>query len=304
MKNSRTIAFLLLFLLLENLVGCVGTQTFTTAARAGDTVALPVGWLNLKRENLTITITPSSGAPVTYLPNDPAVRGVVKLYPDPSSGLVVGERTGQDLGNSDSVIAGNINGYVTNGDREWWQSSIFLDLPSSLPSGKAVVSVVDSTGAQVYPIYIDILPGTGSSNLFSVYGPMGSYTLNLPYVWPNVIKSLETTARYQVTFNSYQDANGNDVVPHSIQAEFTHMTGVGKPWVVNARGDIKNVIWSDDGTNLKVMVTPTKGKTLGLLVQEKFYIAGGITGLTLTNLKAYDINGNVMAGVTATVTQQ
>jgi hypothetical protein len=32
----------------------------------------------------------------------------------------------------------------------------------------------------------------------------------------------------------------------------------------------------------------------------KFYVTGGVTGVTVQSVKAYDVNGNLMAGVTAT----
>ena len=58
---------------------------------------------------------------------------------------------------------------------------------------------------------------------------------------------------------------------------------------------------------MKVMVTPTNGKPykkIAGLNQLRFYIAGGISGLTLTNMKAYDINGNLMSGITPNIQQQ
>ena len=306
MKLTRTWLLMILLALMSGVIGCAGTQTFTPAVRSGDTVALPVGWQQtLVRQNLTVTVTPSSGSPVTYLPNDPKVRAIINLYPDPSSGLVVGMQTGQDLGNNDAAMGRNVNNFITGGDREWWQTMILLDLLSSLPTGPATISFVDSTGVSVRSANVTIVPGTGSSNLFNVYYPWaGSSGFDLATTYPSALKTLERTGRYTVTFNTYQDASGLDVIPHSIQVEFTHTSGVGVPWVVNPRGDIKNVLWSDNGTNLKVIVTPTKAKTLLQgpgIAQLRFYIAGGITGLAQTDLKAYDVNGNLMSGVTATV---
>jgi hypothetical protein len=37
------------------------------------------------------------------------------------------------------------------------------------------------------------------------------------------------------------------------------------------------------------------------MIDFKFYISGGITGITPTNIKAYDINGNPVAGVIASI---
>lgn len=274
---------------------CVGTQTFTTAARQGETVALAVGWKKtLSRQNVTVTITPSSGSPVTYPPNDPKVRAIVNMYPDPASRTVVGTMTGQDLDYCANACTGDlIKSFVTQ-DNDWWQTVMMLDLPSTLPTGTATVSITDSAGTVIKPINIDILPGTSTSNLFEVHNNWGSTTKLLQY-WPDLLRSMERADRYTVTFT------GSGVIPHSIQMEFTRTPGVGVTWVVNPRGDIKNVIWHDDGTNITVMLTPTQGKTLTQLLDYKFYIAGGITSLTQTGLKAYDINGNLMSGITATV---
>ncbi len=61
------------------------------------------------------------------------------------------------------------------------------------------------------------------------------------------------------------------------------------------------MVWNDDGTNLTVILTPTQGVTLTQMLDFKFYIAGGITGLTQTSLKAYDVNGAPLSGVTASI---
>lgn len=304
MKLSQTWILMILLVLISGITGCAGTKTFTTAARAGDTVAVPIGWQkNLARQNLTVTITPASGSPVTYLPNDPKVRALINLYPDPSSGLVVGTQTAQNLGNNDYQLGNNINTLITGKDREWWQTILLLDLPTSLSIGLATISFSDSAGTNLRPANVEIIPGTGNSNLFNVYNPGESSSFDLLGLYPNALKSLERTTRYEITFNTYRDANGFEVIPHAIQVEFSRMPSVGKPWVINPRGDIKNVVWSDDGANLKVIVTPTNAVTLsstpGIANQFRFYIAGGIAGLTLTNLKAYDVQGNLMSGITA-----
>lgn len=309
MSPRSLIRIVIVNLLFPLLAACMGAQTFTPATRAGDTVALAVGWqLNLSRQNLTVTITPSSGSPVVYPPNDERVRAIINLYPDPSSGVVIGSQTNQNLGNDDAALGRNINNIVTSGDREWWQTMILLDLPASLPPGPATISMTDSAGASIRDSGVEVLPGTGNTNLFKIYYPwQGSGTYDFLTTYPNALKAMERTTRYAVTFNTYLDADGFDVIPHSVQLELTRASGIGVPWVVNARGDIKNVLWSDDGINMKVMVTPTRGRPFAKIAgisQLKFYIAGGVTGLTLTNLKAYDINGSLMTGITANIQQQ
>jgi hypothetical protein len=303
--NKPLLHLLMALSLLTGLAACVGVQTFTPAARQGDTVALAVGWnKNFSRANITVTITDAAGMVTTYAPNDSRVRGIINMYPDPASRAVVGTMTGQDLGYSATNTGYLINTLVTKNsigehDNDWRQSTMLLDLPGTMASGAATITIADSGGETIQPTSITIMPGTGSSNLFDVHFNGG--TLSLLSSWPQLLGSMERADNYTVTFSTYQDANGNYVIPHSIQMQFTHTPNVGKTWVVNPRGDIKNVVWNDDGTNLTVMLTPTQGMTLKQMLDFKFYLAGGITGLTQTSLKAYDVNGLPMSGVTASI---
>ena len=96
-------------------------------------------------------------------------------------------------------------------------------------------------------------------------------------------------------------------VPYAIQLDLTHDPdldngGAGRAHVANTRGDLKNAVWSDDGVNLRIILNPAKGTTLTRIKDFKVYVTGGITGLQLVNLKAVDINGNDIPGVTATIT--
>jgi hypothetical protein len=304
--NKPLLRLLMVLPLLTGLGACVGVQTFTPAARQGDTVALAVGWQkNLVRQNVTVTITDASGTVTTYAPNDSHVRGIINMYPDPASRAIVGTMTNQDLGYQATNTGNLINTFVTANstgehDSDWWQTTMLLDLPGTMAIGTATISIADSGGATIQPIYISVVPGTGSSNMFTFYAPWGG-TPSLLSNWPPLLGSMERADRYTVTFSTYQDTNGNYVIPHSIQMQFTHTPNVGKTWVVNPRGDIKNTVWNDDGTNLTVILTPTQGKTLRQMLDFKFYLAGGITGLTQTGLKAYDVNGLPMSGVTASI---
>lgn len=153
------------------------------------------------------------------------------------------------------------------------------------------------------PASVEILPGTSSKNLFNIYGTSGGYVFDALTQYPNALQQMERSKNFTVTFQTPKNPDTSDIMPHSLQAVFTHTAGVGVSMVINPRGDLKNVIWSDDGTNLKVMVTPPDGKTLINAIDLKFYVAGGITSFALvpSSLKAYDINGQLMAGVTANI---
>lgn len=275
------------------MTGCTATQSFSTAARAGDTVALAIGWNKpVNRNNLAVTFQPSSGAAVTYLPGDIHIRAVVQLPPDPLSQLIVGAETGQDFGKMEGSFLGPyINNYMTNKDAEWNQSVVYVDLPDALSPGSVGITLSGPTGTiNGQPIIVDVLPGTGAANNF--YVPYSTTGYAAGYWLPSV----ERRNYYTVTF-------AGTTIPNSIQIDLTHSVGAAIPWVVNPRGDLKNLSWNDDGsTNLRVMLTPSHGVPLAHMKQFKFYVAGGITGLAVASLVAYDAAGSLVAGITPTIT--
>ena len=298
--NIRRLAQVFILLpLVSWLAACVGFQSFTTAARPGETVALAIGWnKTLTRQNMTVTITPSSGAAITYAPNDPRVRAIMNLYPDPASRAVVGYKTNQALGGAGANIGNQIAGQITyntatgESDADYWQTTVFLDLPTTLPVGTATIAITGGTDAPLNPMHVEILPGSSVSNPFNIYtwsgANAGSYSLLS--LFPNALIAMERAPQSTVTFSGI-------IIPHSIQFDFSHTPAVGKTWIVNPRGDIKNVLWTDTGSNVRVILTPTAGTTLAQMIDFKFYISGGLTGITPTNLKAYDINGTPVSGV-------
>lgn len=279
-----------LIILLAALGGCVGAQTFHETARAGDTVAVAAGWKHyFTRDNITVTITPSSGSPIVYLPNDPAVRAAVNLYPDPLSSLLVSAETKQDLTPSAQTYASLVSGNFTQGDKDWWQTTVFVDLPSSLPTGGATISITNPQGESVSSD-VGIVAGVGQPTTFeATTGALNVYQL----------ASMERVGHYTIRFSG-------TTIPYAIQIDLLHGPdvdhgGTGRAYVVNPRGDIKNTAWKDDGSNLRVILTPVTGAALGTIKDYKFYVAGGITGLQLVNVKAIDVNGNPVTGVTAAV---
>jgi len=268
---------------------CTATSPFPIVARSGDTAMLPLGRVTgLTRQNVTITFAPSTGGAVVYGPKDPRIRAVVNLYPDPVSRLIVGTETQQGLGQEADTYGSLIGEELTGRDKDWWETLVYFDLPHSLPQGLANITVsgpkgvVNSQGAS-----IEILPGVGGQ-----YNPaLGIFDGNQVQ---NFLGLLERADHFTITFR------GN-TVPHSIQLELAHSPGIGKPWVANPRGDIKNTAWSDDGATLKVLLTPTHGQTLTNLADFKFYVAGNIAGLRVLSLKAYDVGGNAVADTFADV---
>jgi hypothetical protein len=278
------------FLLLTLLSGCVGSRTFHDLARAGDTVAVAAGWKHhYTRDNITVSITPSSGSTIVLPPNDPAVRAVINLYPDPVSSLVLSQETGQDLTPSAQTYAGLVNSSYTRGDKDWWQTSVFIDLPTTLPVGVAYIEIDNPQGEYVYS-EVEIVEGDGQPNTFqATFGSLSS----------NQMATMERVGHYTIRFSGA-------TIPFAIQIDLTHDPdvdhgGAGRAHVANPRGDLKGVAWKDDGSNMRVILTPAKRSVLGNMKEFKFYVAGGVTDLQVVNVKAVDLNGNPVAGITASI---
>jgi hypothetical protein len=288
--NKPATNYLIVMLSIFVLQGCVGARTFHEVARAGDTVAVAAGWKHyFSRDNITVTITPSSGSPIVYPPNDPAVRAAVNLYPDPLSSLLVSPQIGQDLTPSARTYASIVSNNYTNHDSDWWQTTVFVDLPDSLPSGTATISITNPQGESVSPT-VDIVDGVGQPNSFdATTGPINVSQL----------ASMERVGNYVVRF-------AGSTIPYAIQVEIVHDPdkahgGTGVAYVINPRGDIKNVTWSDTGSNLRVILIPAHGVVLSDMLDYKFYVAGGVNNLNVLSVKAVDVDGNPVSGVTASI---
>lgn len=272
------------------LSGCSGTQTFSTAVRAGDTVSHTVGMqTGVSRDNLTITFTPTAGgASTTYLPGDSAVRAVVNLYPDPVSRIIVGGGTGQELGTFANTYNAALENTLANQSKDWWSTMVVFDVPPSLPIGTYNVEMV-SNGNVLNTSTVEVVDVGGSPSTFDTHegGPL----------LPEMLYSMERAENYSIDFSGA-------TVPYALQVEFLHdpddtLGGTGRPYVINTRGDILNIAWTDDGTSMRVIVTPAR-TGLSRMEHFKFYVAGGITGLIPQLVEAFDIDGNPVTGVSVT----
>lgn len=286
---------LFLFLAALALGGCTATNTFSTVARSGDTVALAVGWnLPVNMNNITAQFTDASGAPFSYGLGAPGFRAVAQLYPDPVSQLVVGTMTNQnppDPQNPDGILQEASVGYflnqITQNDPDWNQTVVYLDLPQGMAPGIANITLAGPSGnLTANPLKVNVLPGTGVSNKFGTtpYGAAGGY-----------LYDAERRNYYTVTFTG-------PTIPDSIQIDMTRTAGVGVPWVTQTRGDLKNLSWRDDAaSNMRVILSTNHGAPLKDIKGFKFYVAGGVAGLAVTNWVAYDATGAPVSGITPNV---
>jgi len=266
-------------------VGCAGLETFPTAAKAGDTISLAAGWKQtFSPDELTVTFSPSVGDPVTYLPGDPAVRASINWYPDPVSNLTVGHALNVS-GYSGGDSYGDVITAITDGDRDWWQTIVMLDLPPTLPVGTTQITI-DSVGGESYgPIPVEIIDGSGSANAFNAegLGPVNEMQLT----------SLGRARHYVVSFSG-------TTIPYAMEVSLSHIGS--EIHVVNPRGDIKSLQWKDDGTMLKVILAPSGSSILRDLKDFKFYVAGdSVSDLIVTDIQAFDRDGYSVTGVVPTV---
>ncbi|MDH5571629.1 MAG: hypothetical protein OEY89_07680, partial [Gammaproteobacteria bacterium] len=180
--------------------------------------------------------------------------------------------------------------FYTAGDKDWWQTVVFVDLPSSLATGATDISISNVAGDSVVSS-LNIIDGIGQPELFDVdqNGPMNLDQLSV----------LERIEHFVVSFSA-------SIIPHAIQVDFNHDPdaangGTGKAYVSNPRGDLKSITWNDDGTNLRVLLTPAQLQSVSDIKDFKFYVSGGITNLASNNIVAVDINGNPVPGVTVEI---
>jgi hypothetical protein len=277
-------------LALAALNGCAGTNTFQQVARAGDTVAMAAGWKqNFTHDTITVTIHGSDGSTYVYLPNDPAVRAIVNLYPDPLSSILVSPQIGTNLTPFAQTYALTTNTF-TNGDSDWWQTTVFIDLPTNMPVGNGYIEIATDAGEYARSS-IAIVSGTGTRGTFDA-NPNGPMT-------PTQLASLERVSHQTVSFSG-------STVPYALEVRLSHApdaahSGSGYVHVVNTRGDVKSANWNDTGTELRVVLMPAKQQALGDLVDFKFQVAGGIANLSVVSVTACDSNGATVSGISASI---
>lgn len=212
----------------------------------------------------------------------------MNLYPDPLSSLIVSRETGQEqtpfAQTYLDLLEQNLSSGQSSGDKDWFQVTVLLDLPNNLPPGTAYILVYNNQDPIAYAT-LEVVEGTGTPNAL---GPTDT-----------MISALGRVSHYTVYIQS-------DPTPHAVELLLTHdadstIGGTGKAYVVNPVGYQKSLSWSDNGTDMKVIITPTHDGSISDAIDFKFYVAGGITNLAVQSVQGYDINGNSITGVSASI---
>lgn len=278
-------------LLSVHLSGCSGMYTFTERALPGSTVALVLGaHPRLMRSDVEVRIKASNGVVYKYLPGDARIRYMINAYSDPLSQLVVRDGARMDV---EGAYGDLVRQQITGGDNEWSETFLFIDLPTDIATGQAWISVT-SSGASLTrsSIGLQVLPGgpvAPNRFLGLAPGPKGGPPVDV------AMAAMERAPHFVVTLSG-----PDGLVPHSIQVKFSRSLGkTGGAWVTQGRGDLKNIMWSDNGSELIVLLTPTKGVPVSDLRDLRFYVSGAVEALDVLDLKAYDMSGNMLSGFSA-----
>ena len=307
-RNTFTLSSLLIVAVIIVLGGCAGGKTFNNYARQGDTVAVATGWNHeFQRDNVEVTITDNDSPPTvtTYTAPNDAIRGSVNFYPDPVSGMVMSERLNADISTSGKTYSDLVNSQSTGGDRDWWQTVLFIDLPSEMATGPATITIRDLTngalGAAIETAesMVEIVAGTGAPNVFNATLGVAEFDMQGSH-----FEALERVDHFVVEFSGA-------TIPEAIQVDLTHdpdesTGGTGTPYVINPTGTVKGLSWAStgvSGTDLRVIMTPTNDGEISDIKDFKFYVAGGVVNVAVNGaVQAFDANGSPVAGIIANVT--
>jgi hypothetical protein len=300
--------YLAVLAVLVVLNGCVATQPFPNAARAGDTVTLAVGSADgMTADNTTVDFYPGPG-PDLVTPIPVPVRSVVKIYPDKSSNAWLGA---------------DPRAIPRRSSHGGWLSVIAVDLPASLPDGDGVIRVT-TNGEVVYPrfsatangtdILMTILPGSGSSHTFTYSAIEGSTQpgdLTELEPKPQVIIKPPVPAEGAAELASYgaiefdvtiplQSLDGSPIVDEGFAVMLDDQPQNTSKQV--------NLLWKRNGNNFNIMLVSPVGmysyqsrvSVVPLLVPAYLYVINGTP--VINSATYYDLNGALTSGPMPDVT--
>ena len=148
---------MILLVVLTNLQGCAGVNTFPTIARAGDTVSLMVGGSEQARKNTISAILTDSNGIQWDLQNLGLIKSVFNVRAD---GLSKGLYYSSEL----ELLLPWAFGH------EPIQTVMVVDLPDVLPAGASTIQINTNTSdnssgiGPSFTLALEILAGTGSSD--------------------------------------------------------------------------------------------------------------------------------------------
>ncbi len=251
----------------------VATATAAPASvRPGEVIAVPIGpHAGVTRDNATVTIIEESGAAVTYEGTASIVRAVVALMADPVSRLAVDAARRAHDATHDVPRASGVDGDAA-------QVLVYVAVPVTLAPGRASIVVRTTDGRSFDTFPVDVAPSAAApaSEIDAAFA------------------ALERAEHRVVTMSAA-------TIPHAAQVTFAYDADAAHPIVVNPHPAIANVVWSERGGVLRVLLTPASGYTPTSLADYTFYVAGAVSKLRLLDVTAYDAGGVRLSGVTVNV---
>ena len=219
------------------MAGCSGVKTFPETVQIGETAAIAAGWKrHFSRDDITVTITPEFGAPVTYNAGHPSIRSVINLYADPLSSLIVSDEKNTDITNSAQTYAQQVQFNYTEGDKDYWQTVVFLDIPP-ISEGLATIQISNSNG-ETSSSTVNVVQGSGTGTAF------GFEATGIGALTDFQLQAMERVDHYVVSFTGA-------TIPHAVQLDLAYSSLNG--YLVNPRGDLKNLSWTDTGSGYRVI---------------------------------------------------
>jgi hypothetical protein len=303
MIKSRSFLLVSAVFLFGLMQGCTMVQTYPLAARAGDTITIAPGSLDgATKTNLTVQYYSDSN-PSTPVNLSSNIRSVFNITPDRTSPVWTSSM-------ADSIPASSGHGP--------WQTVIALDLPTTgLPLGPGNIrvtlgaGVVEPTNAHTVAgvnMALEILPGTGTPNLFQYMAESSSTTPST-----GSLNDLMPGRQYVVKPN--MAAPANNAYAAAEYAFYMPLRNISDGLSPTNLADYIRVIldahpgndayqvglrWRRDGDNIIVYVTSPQNQVWDRMTRFSVVLSSdapfNFSGTaTITSVKYFDVNGNMVA---------
>lgn len=287
---------IIIFLLVMQ--GCTATHTFPKIARAGDTISLMVAGSENARTNTTDVVLEDANGGVHDLQASGLVRSVFNLRAD-------GKASGAHYSPYLEMY------FSWNEGHDPVQTVLVTDLPASLPSGIATLTVDPNVGDNASGVSLpaefklEIIPGTGNQDTFT--RQPGSDPADFDRLEPAPYAKLSFGTSYDEIIGAAElivDFDETFVNPDDINIFVPQANVRGNYSDPGAFGDNQRMVyWHQDGDKLYIDVIAPQGIKAVFLKLYAIHPDGidGSPNFQITTSNIYDIDGNPIS-LTPTLT--
>ena len=255
----------MVILILSNLSGCTGVNSFPVAARGGDTVMFAVGTPDgMTKNNISVTFTSDIDGSVTDLTQN--IRALSKFFPAKTSSVA--------LNQSNSIyLAGH----------EPWLSVLSIDLPLSIPDGGPLPVGSGEVRVQCVPkdeckfpgffphinnidMALEVLPGAGYPHPF-IYslGLAGELSANPALLEEQPQVKIRPSANGTNTSTLYGAAEFRISMPVTTynggNVPDSHIVIVAED-LTTLTGSQRSLIWGRSGDDFTILFSSPRGMKL------------------------------------------